>query len=239
MHKFFTLFFLFTISIVCGQSISGTVTYDIEMVKNLLEETKFDNSRVKHIVMSQQEALKNALRGERPIFRLDFNERVAIFKALPRMDNEAQKTDLTLIGIDEIYYTNRKGNFLFKKVQIFGQLYRVKSSFSDYDWKISSESKKIAGYLCYKALLQIPKGDRMITIEAWFTPSVPYGYGPIEYGGLPGLILELNKLGFRYRAIKLKLSEKYKEIKIPTEGKIINQEELNAKISQYMEKISR
>ena len=29
------------------------------------------------------------------------------------------------------------------------------------------------------------------TITAWYTPQIPVSHGPAEYGGLPGLILEL------------------------------------------------
>ncbi|WP_219843727.1 GLPGLI family protein [Nonlabens tegetincola] len=31
-----------------------------------------------------------------------------------------------------------------------------------------------------------------IKVIAWFTPAIPVQHGPAEYGGLPGLILELN-----------------------------------------------
>ena len=32
---------------------------------------------------------------------------------------------------------------------------------------------------------------KTIDIVAWYTPQIPVSHGPAEFGGLPGLILEL------------------------------------------------
>ena len=37
-------------------------------------------------------------------------------------------------------------------------------------------------------MVEIPK---TIDIVAWYTPQIPVSHGPGEFGGLPGLILEL------------------------------------------------
>jgi len=64
----------------------------------------------------------------------------------------------------------------------------VKDIYSDLKWKISSESKKIAGYNCIKATTTY-RGREW---EAWFTPDVPLPFGPWKLHGLPGLILQAN-----------------------------------------------
>jgi GLPGLI family protein len=63
------------------------------------------------------------------------------------------------------------------------------------DWKITSETKQIGEYLCYKAtnvylVDNDPKGF-VHQVTAWFCPKLPFPYGPNGYGNLPGLILEL------------------------------------------------
>src|SRR6218665_698056 len=55
-----------------------------------------------------------------------------------------------------------------------------------YNWKITSETKKIQNYTCYKATTSF-RGNNF---EAWFTPDIPLNIGPWKWYGLPGLILE-------------------------------------------------
>ena len=56
-------------------------------------------------------------------------------------------------------------------------------------WKILNEIKEVAGYLCMKAETKDTIKDQ--TIHAWFTDQIPMSGGPEGYGGLPGVILEL------------------------------------------------
>ncbi|AUC85668.1 hypothetical protein CW731_10380 [Polaribacter sp. ALD11] len=46
-------------------------------------------------------------------------------------------------------------------------------------------------------------------VTAWFSKSFPFNYGPEEYCGLPGLIIELQERGIKYQ---LKKNENVKNI---------------------------
>lgn len=65
-----------------------------------------------------------------------------------------------------------------------------------------------------------------IVITAWFTPEIPVQHGPKEYGGLPGLILEVNegKTVYLLTEIKLNPAER-KEFKPATKGTVVTQAE--------------
>lgn len=63
-------------------------------------------------------------------------------------------------------------------------------------WEITGETKKIDGYTCVKATRDdlgwdIEGNERRFPVVAWFCPELPFAFGPMKYGGLPGLILEL------------------------------------------------
>jgi GLPGLI family protein len=98
------------------------------------------------------------------------------------------------------------------------------------NWEISTESKMINSYLCYKAVYNLKhitrngkEKNKMIT--AWFAPSLPYSYGPKEFSGLPGLILELQENETTYFASKINLNVS-KPIKINfPDGKFMTLEE--------------
>jgi len=65
-------------------------------------------------------------------------------------------------------------------------------------------------------MIDIPK---TIQIVAWYTPQIPVSHGPAEYGGLPGLILELTTDETVLLCSKIVMNPKKKdEILMPTKG---------------------
>lgn len=121
------------------------------------------------------------------------------------------------------------------------------------DWKLIDESKKIGQYTCFKAELVIPvtekeqkeyeeflkkeeikpalfkmdkPEDKVVT--AWYTPEIPVSFGPNNYWGLPGLILEINEGELVVLCSKVTLSNKEKsKIKVPNTGQKISQNEFD------------
>ena len=104
------------------------------------------------------------------------------------------------------------------------------------NWNISTESKKIDNYLCYKAtctenFIARDGTSKVRVITAWFCPQLPYSFGPLEYNGLPGLILELEKNGNKVIAKSIVFSDNEIKIQLPNK-KTITKEAYNKKIRQ-------
>ena len=78
------------------------------------------------------------------------------------------------------------------------------------DWKLHEDTKKIDGYLCYKAtnVYKVEYGEKVFNhpVVAWFCPELPYQYGPNGYGNLPGLILELQVRNVVFGADKIEFT---------------------------------
>ncbi len=75
-------------------------------------------------------------------------------------------------------------------------------------WELHDETKKIGEYLCFKATTFYtttnPKGKVFKhDFTAWYTPQIPYRFGPVGYGNLPGLIIELQGAKFTYGVKKM------------------------------------
>lgn len=84
--------------------------------------------------------------------------------------------------------------------------------------------------------IETPK-DQMIT--AWYTMDIPVSQGPGPYWGLPGLILEVNdgRTAILCNKIVLNPSETL-EIKAPSKGKEVSQEEYDELMAEKMEEMS-
>ncbi|MFM2231193.1 MAG: hypothetical protein RL607_2451 [Bacteroidota bacterium] len=77
-----------------------------------------------------------------------------------------------------------------------------------------------------------------ITITAWYTPEIPINQGPEGYWGLPGLILEVNDGKTIVLCSKIVLNSKDKvEIKAPTNGKEVKQNEYDDIVLKKMEEM--
>lgn len=73
--------------------------------------------------------------------------------------------------------------------------------------------------------IEVPKE---VAVTAWFTPQIPVGTGPGEYGGLPGLILELNVDRTTILCSKIIMNPKEAEkIEAPKKGDEVSREEYN------------
>ena len=224
IQKALILTFIFTFNSLYSQS--GQVFY--EAISKKYPETKENKADV-YIV---------ELENTKILLELKFNKTVSYFtKANLKKGDEfnlGEEGLSILIGYEELYY-NLKDKLLFSD---YGE-FLIKTP-SNHNWNISSESKKIDNYLCYKATYTESytardgkTKERVIT--AWFCPELPYSFGPLEFNGLPGLILELEKNGNKVVAKSILLSDKTIELKIPNK-KTITKDQYNKRIqenSQY------
>jgi len=144
-------------------------------------------------------------------------------------------------GATDSMYVSLQDSMLIYKKSFFGKDYRVTKPWHHIRWTLTSAQKDIGGYRCYRAIgLQeetlIAKDStgrtiyprKTAVIYAWFTPDIPLPFGPGEYFGLPGMILDAyhTRQHMRFRAEKIETDVPV-EITMPKQGEIITREELN------------
>jgi GLPGLI family protein len=139
-----------------------------------------------------------------------------------------------------------------------GKRFLVKDNLTSYKWELSSETKNIGTYTCYKATFSkevenknttFKDGESVEEIEketiittAWYTPQVSVGNGPGNYQGLPGLILEIND-GKKIIVCTEIVLNPFKQIRIeePKKGKVVSQKKFleiqKQKSDEMMEKL--
>ena len=169
-------------------------------------------------------------------YTLKFNSKESTFicEGLINMDDGPKKRIIIGAGRGNgVYYTNIEDDYRLNQKEAFGALFLVSSRISDENWTLVNESKMIGDYLCYKAttfyIVKNSKGTFNHPVEVWYTNQIPISFGPVGYGGLPGLIIELTVQEIQYFITKVSLSnDENVKIKTPTKGKLVTEKEFNA-----------
>jgi len=79
---------------------------------------------------------------------------------------------------------------------------------------------------------------KMTEVIAWYSPQIPLSQGPLEYWGLPGLILEVNVDNTTILCSKIILNPEQKsKIEAPDKGKIVSKQEYQETISGKMQEM--
>lgn len=223
--------FLFIITGMFSQSkLTGAVYYE-----SGISQHNIDNyfSKERNLIKNKERIkfMDNLLLNSKKVrSTLQFSLNEAVFGVSKKLSikdrgNITEKMNFMAAGGQKIYYQNALNkNLEIQNCQTLGECFLIVSKFKK--WQLTQETKTIAGYICYKATSVIKSNNKNIQVVAWYTPQVPVSFGPKEYNGLPGLILEVEN-NFRYfRATKLVLNPKEKVIiKKPTKGKRVSQEE--------------
>ena len=179
-------------------------------------------------------------------FTLDFTKSESMYKEEQELDApkgpSANGGVMVMVmggdGSSDILYKNISQNRMAHKTELMGKVFLIKDNLVAYDWELTGETKNIGIYTCYKAVyereeesieinmidgeVKEEKVTKKTTLVAWYTTDVPVSNGPNSYGGLPGLILEVNDGDLTIVCSELVLNpKKVKEIIEPVKGKIV------------------
>lgn len=207
MNKYCLISFLLSIYSF-AQTSQGSITYEMYLDFN---NWKTDGELPYEI----RQIMKDA---ESATFTLLYNSEGMIFTD-NRVDEEIEKGIFGLTPGFRYFYKKSSIDTLYVVEKTKKGIDKLIKLRYDSDWKLTKESKKINGFVCYKAtrrpnLESIEEIDKQSPIIAWYTLEIPLPYGPFTYGGLPGLILELQKEGnIFFRAKTMRWSDK-NQIKI-------------------------
>lgn len=184
-----------------------------------------DKDLAKHKVLLSsfpKRAIKIATIASEFDFSLVFNETSSMFYLEKKLfsDNRAASLAIILSG----YFgrvKQQENDYITENLQENFGKFLVSRLYQK--WQLHEETKKIGDYLCFKATTFYtttnPKGKIFKhNFTAWYTPQIPYKFGPVGYGNLPGLIIELQGEGVTFGVKKIQFydeNEKSKKNRIP------------------------
>lgn len=214
---------------------SGVVQYGVKLMYNPIDslQKKLSSPDAEKRMRQEFESLKPAL--HRLTYNLKFNENKALFSVQDFMNNDNEKINLdkavSISNSKGVFYVDIEKNLNLRLEKLGDKVFLVKNK--NYKWKLTNESKIIAGYPCKKAVAKIKINPTFTeTVEAWYCPSITHNFGPKGYYGLPGLILGLEEHGFYFYVKNIKLEKKNINIEQP-KGQIITKKEYYKELDRY------
>ncbi len=247
----FLLSFCFS-AVLVAQDVQGVVTY--KSVKKLnfdVDETKLNDEMKLGLAMLKKMSKKT--------FKLTFNKAVSLYREdenLPPIGME----NFTNFGETKIIFKNLEEERYTSQNESFSKKFLVEDELEKHDWKLTNETKMIAGYECFKAtkIIEIPvlkvrvsangfEGEEEVNkkpkmrqqeVVAWYTAQIPISNGPGMYHGLPGLILGVYDGMANIVCDKINVNPK-KEIVIkePEKGTKVNQEEYDQIVQEKQQEL--
>lgn len=220
------LFAFFNLSF--AQYNSGKVTYKSTYI--ITENSSNSSPRFKKIE-NQIGSRINQLE-----FNLHFNRNSSLFKLNENLtiDKNENLNDMAIVISrgNRLIYSNTKKKIILEQLEAFGKTFLIKSRLNDIKWNLTTETKDIEGYICYKAKgILINKShknkDIKFNLTAWYAPELSFNFGPYESSGLPGLVLEFSNGKILVVASKINLSKESITIDKPSKGELVSRNEYN------------
>lgn len=118
-------------------------------------------------------------------FDLYFDKNHSLYTPLSP-DKPALKSFAIPLAYKNLVFSNFENREVYTEKQIFEKPFFIKDSIKTMKWKITDETKEIAGFECRRANGLIADS---IYIVAFYTDEIPLKSGPESFNGLPGMIL--------------------------------------------------
>jgi GLPGLI family protein len=134
-----------------------------------------------------QEMKKTFPKMVNEVYYLDFTENKTVYK-LGKENTDAKYMWGQKPSVNDVIVKNVTTGEITLQRDIFEQTYLIKDSLRNYEWKMTNETRTIAGFECRKAVTKICDS---VYVVAFYTNEIMVSSGPESFGGLPGMILGL------------------------------------------------
>ena len=234
-----------------GMAVYESKTSTADMMANFAGNREITPEMKKNI----EERMKSAFEKT---FILIFDKTTSTYKEEEKIEQPGQsgggmRMMGSMMGGGGTQFKNVKDKTYTVDKEFFGKEFLIVEPLVQPEWKLIDETKKIGDYNCFKAELVIPVSEKQKkeyeeflkkeekkpalfkmekpedkVITAWYTPEIPVNFGPDNYWGLPGLILEVSEEKLIILCSKVVLSNKEKtKIKAPNTGEKVSQKKFD------------
>ena len=250
MNKILYIFALFFTLSVSSQDFQGQAFYKTQTA---MDFGSWGDRMSAEQKKAMKERMKPFLE---PVYILTFDKTKSIYQQEERLDAPGSGGGrgwgrMWASGGGPVYKDVALNKSL-QSTEFMGKKFLISNDPDKIRWVMEKEQKMIGNYLCFKATAQVSKPKTMTsvwrnaekqndsikdsavggveeeysTITAWYTPQIPVSHGPAQYGGLPGLILELTTDNSVMLCTKVVMNpEKRIQISEPKKGEFVSRTE--------------
>jgi GLPGLI family protein len=167
---------------------------------------------------------------------LTFGNNKTVYAPLPddAPPSNSWFSDMPLAQQINTVYTDLNTNFSITHKKVFEETFLVKDTARKINWKITDETREIAGYMCRRANAIVMDS---IYVVAFYSDEIPLSAGPESFTGLPGMILGLalpheNVTWFATKVTDAPVPET--ALKVPAKGKVVTYSGLKTTLTNVM-----
>lgn len=209
--------FLLLVSVIYAQQFHGSVKIEFE-------KTVYVRQLYKAMEPEWYERIKDRI-PQTSITYYDFIGDTT--KSLYKPGRETQYDPRSFyqgIADKNVVYNDYASQTTITQKPVFEETFLVQDSMVKIKWKITADTRTIAGFECRKAIGTI---DDTITVFAFYTDEILINAGPESANGLPGMILGLGmpRIHTTWFATKVEIADvNTSKIAPATKGKKVNRQ---------------
>lgn len=202
----------------------GRIEYERKINQHKPLEDEADNAWYKEMLKVYPKIVTD-------IYELRFDTKKSVYR-LPKENTENKylfgvkpsETDAVVQDLEAHTTSTRR--------DIFENTYLIQDSLRNLEWRITDETREIAGFECRKAVTKIYDS---VYVVAFYTDQIAVSSGPETFGGLPGMILGLAvpRLYTTWFATKVELIDPTPaQLNPPQKGKKVNWAQLQTDLTK-------
>ena len=239
MKQLIIIFFylmLFNVPILKAQNkhfiTSGTIEFERTMNMFALVKKKITKNSLEY-KSSYEQYLRTEQQFRKLKSTLTFDANTALFT--PETAKGVYWVyDSPMANQVNIVFSDLKNGTSSIQKEFYERTYLVKDSIRQIKWKITDETREIAGYNCRRA-----NGIMLdsIYVVAFYTDEIQVNGGPESFNGLPGMILGVavphENVTWFATSVKEQVIDP-KTLSAPTKGKVVNNKQMEEEIMKAL-----
>lgn len=213
---------------------SGVITYQKRANMYALIKKSINKDNEAYMLRSLDQYTKTQAQFKTSISTLTFSQSQTLYK--PEETAEPVSSNFFLPGFDQnnLVYTDLANRKSSSEKKVFEKIFLVKDSVRNIKWKITQETRNIAGYECTRANALIMDS---VYVVAFYTDKIIPSGGPESFTGLPGMILGValpheHITWFATKVVDMPVSAK--DLTPPSKGTLVNRNTFEADLRTYL-----
>lgn len=165
---------------------------------------------------------------------LTFGDNKTLFVPAEAEGNNTFFGNNAMVSQNNIIFTNLDTHTFIDQKSVFEETFLVKDTTRNIHWKITDETREIAGFICRRANALILDS---VYVVAFYTEKIPLSGGPESFTGLPGMILGLALPHENITWFATKVTDGFVENKAllpPKKGKVVSSKGLRKTLDMVM-----